>query len=86
MGRNSVISREARQYIVQQVQENGIVTVADVANIVRRYYQFDGFSIGVALQRFLICSSVNSFTPTVCELCQWQEKRKERRKRRKSRH
>ena len=41
MGRNSVISREARQYIVQQVQENGIVTVADVANIVRRYYQFD---------------------------------------------
>ena len=34
MGRNSVISREARQYIVQQVQENGIVTVADVANIV----------------------------------------------------
>ena len=41
MGRNSVISREARQYIVQQVQENGIVTDADVANIVRRYYQFD---------------------------------------------
>ena len=41
MGRNSVISREARQYIVQQVQENGIVPVADVANIVRRYYQFD---------------------------------------------
>lgn len=23
-------------------------------------------------------SSVNSFTPNVCELCQWQEKRKER--------
>ena len=45
---------------------------------------FIGFSIGVALQRFLICSSVNSFTPTVCELCQWQEKRKERRKRRKA--
>lgn len=41
MGRNSAVSREARQYIVQQVQEKGVVTVGGVAEIVRQYYQFD---------------------------------------------
>lgn len=35
MGRNSAVSREARQYIVQQVQEKGVVTVGGVAEIVR---------------------------------------------------
>lgn len=41
MGRNNAISRAARQYIMQQVQEKGVVTVGGVSEIVRQYYQFD---------------------------------------------
>lgn len=41
MERNSAVSREARQYIIQQVQKNGIVTVSGVAEIVSKYYRFD---------------------------------------------
>ena len=41
MERNSAVSREARQYIIQQVQKDGIVTVSGVAEIVSKYYRFD---------------------------------------------
>lgn len=41
MKRNSAVSRETRQYIVQQVQKDGIVTVSGVAEIVSKYYRFD---------------------------------------------
>lgn len=41
MARNIAVSLEARQYILQQIRKEGIVTVSGVAEIVGKYYQFD---------------------------------------------
>ncbi|MBR2132241.1 MAG: hypothetical protein IJ955_06850 [Oscillospiraceae bacterium] len=36
-----MLSHEAREYIIEKIKEDGIVTVEGVANVVDKYYQFD---------------------------------------------
>ncbi len=41
MAKQSVVSKEAKEYIIEQIRENGLITVEEVAGIVEKHYCFD---------------------------------------------
>ena len=45
-----------------------------------------GFSIGVALQRVLICLAVGTVSPTICEYCHWKKENEWRWEKWRNRH
>lgn len=45
-----------------------------------------GFSIGVALQRFVFLLSAKTVMPTVCDCCQWRKENQWHWEKRKDRH